>query len=64
MISINERSKRFNFEGGLYDIFQKALKLESEGKSIIHNIEQIDRGYENIDGRLKALGADIERIQL
>lgn len=38
--------------------------LSAEGKSIIHNIEQIDRGYENIDGRLKALGADIERISL
>ena len=36
--------------------------LSAEGKSIIHNIEQIDRGYENIDGRLKAIGADIERI--
>jgi UDP-N-acetylglucosamine 1-carboxyvinyltransferase len=36
--------------------------LSAEGKSTIHNIEQIDRGYENIDGRLKALGADIERI--
>ncbi|CAI9683968.1 UDP-N-acetylglucosamine 1-carboxyvinyltransferase [Elizabethkingia anophelis] len=36
--------------------------LSAEGKSIIHNIEQIDRGYENIDGRLKALGADIQRI--
>lgn len=36
--------------------------LSAEGKSVIHNIEQIDRGYENIDGRLKALGADIERI--
>ena len=36
--------------------------LSAEGKSIIHNIEQIDRGYENFDGRLKALGADIERI--
>ena len=36
--------------------------LSAEGKSIIHNIEQIDRGYENIDGRLRALGADIERI--
>lgn len=36
--------------------------LSAEGKSIIHNIEQIDRGYENIDGRLKMLGADIERI--
>ncbi len=36
--------------------------LSAEGKSIIHNIEQIDRGYENIDGRLKAIGADMERI--
>lgn len=36
--------------------------LSAEGQSIIHNIEQIDRGYENIDSRLKALGADIERI--
>lgn len=36
--------------------------LSAEGKSVIHNIEQIDRGYENIDGRLKALGADIQRI--
>ena len=29
---------------------------------MIHNIEQIDRGYENIDERLRAIGADIERI--
>ena len=36
--------------------------LSAEGKSVIHNIEQIDRGYENIDGRLRALGANIERI--
>lgn len=36
--------------------------LSAEGKSTIHNIEQIDRGYENIDGRLRALGADIVRI--
>ena len=36
--------------------------LSAEGTSTIHNIEQIDRGYENIDGRLKAIGADIERI--
>ena len=36
--------------------------LSAEGTSIIHNIEQIDRGYENIDGRLRAIGADIERI--
>lgn len=36
--------------------------LSAEGKSIIHNIEQIDRGYENIDMRLNNLGADIRRI--
>ncbi|MEG9328799.1 UDP-N-acetylglucosamine 1-carboxyvinyltransferase [Salinimicrobium catena] len=36
--------------------------LSAKGTSIIHNIEQIDRGYENIDERLKAIGARIERI--
>lgn len=35
--------------------------LSAEGESIIHNIEQIDRGYQNIDARLNALGAEIER---
>lgn len=38
--------------------------LSAEGKSVIHNIEQIDRGYEDIDGRLRALGADIKRIKI
>ena len=37
--------------------------LSAEGKSIIQNIEQIDRGYQNIDGRLRKLGADITRIE-
>jgi len=36
--------------------------LSAKGTSIIHNIEQIDRGYENIDKRLNALGAKIERL--
>ena len=36
--------------------------LSAKGSSTIHNIEQIDRGYENIDERLKALGAKIERL--
>ena len=36
--------------------------LSAEGKSTIHNIEQIDRGYENIDQRLISLGADIQRL--
>lgn len=36
--------------------------LSANGTSVIENIEQIDRGYQNIDKRLKALGAQIERI--
>lgn len=36
--------------------------LSAEGKSVIENIDQIDRGYQDIDGRLNALGADIRRI--
>ena len=36
--------------------------LSAKGTSIIHNIEQIDRGYENIDERLRRLGAKIERL--
>jgi UDP-N-acetylglucosamine 1-carboxyvinyltransferase len=36
--------------------------LSAEGKSIIQNIEQIDRGYQFIDERLRNLGADIKRI--
>ena len=36
--------------------------ISAEGTSTTHTIEQADRGYENIDGRLKAIGADIERI--
>jgi UDP-N-acetylglucosamine 1-carboxyvinyltransferase len=36
--------------------------MSAEGKSLIHNIEQIDRGYQKIDQRLNALGASIKRI--
>jgi len=36
--------------------------LSGRGKSVIDNIEQIDRGYQNIDGRLRAIGADIKRV--
>lgn len=36
--------------------------LSAKGKSVIHNIEQIDRGYQYIDERLRTLGADIKRI--
>ncbi|MFK5879180.1 MAG: UDP-N-acetylglucosamine 1-carboxyvinyltransferase [Flavobacteriaceae bacterium] len=37
--------------------------LSADGVSTIHNIEQIDRGYQNIDERLRAIGAKIERIE-
>jgi len=36
--------------------------MSAEGESLIHNVEQIDRGYQNIDKRLNAIGAMIERI--
>lgn len=36
--------------------------MAAEGTSTIHNIDQIDRGYQNIDKRLNAIGAKIERI--
>jgi UDP-N-acetylglucosamine 1-carboxyvinyltransferase len=36
--------------------------LSAQGQSTIYNIEQIERGYQHIDERLKALGADITRI--
>ncbi len=36
--------------------------LSAEGTSIIDNVEQIDRGYQNIDGRLNAIGAQIRRL--
>jgi UDP-N-acetylglucosamine 1-carboxyvinyltransferase len=36
--------------------------LSAEGKSTIQNIEQIDRGYQFIDKRLQALGAEIKRV--
>ena len=37
--------------------------LSAEGESTIYNVEQIDRGYQNIDTRLQALGANIERLE-
>tara|TARA_B100001971_G_C18228884_1_gene562554 strand:+ start:496 stop:1803 length:1308 start_codon:yes stop_codon:yes gene_type:complete len=36
--------------------------LSADGESTIHNVEQIDRGYQNIDERLNAIGAQITRI--
>ncbi|MDE3234497.1 MAG: UDP-N-acetylglucosamine 1-carboxyvinyltransferase [Bacteroidota bacterium] len=36
--------------------------LSADGKSVIQNIEQIDRGYQYIDERLRSIGADIKRV--
>ena len=36
--------------------------MSADGISRIHNIEQIDRGYQDIEGRLNAIGARITRI--
>jgi UDP-N-acetylglucosamine 1-carboxyvinyltransferase len=38
--------------------------LSAEGQSIIHNVQQIDRGYQDIEQRLQNLGADIKRIEV
>ena len=38
--------------------------LSAKGTSTIHNINQIDRGYQNIDTRLNAIGAEIERVTI
>jgi UDP-N-acetylglucosamine 1-carboxyvinyltransferase len=37
--------------------------LGAEGQSTIHNVGQIERGYERIDERLRKLGADLERLE-
>jgi len=37
--------------------------LAAKGKSKIRNISQIDRGYENVEGKLRSLGAHIERLR-
>jgi UDP-N-acetylglucosamine 1-carboxyvinyltransferase len=43
-------------------VAQLIAALSAKGKSVISNIEQIDRGYQNIDGRLRAIGAAIKRV--
>ncbi len=43
-------------------IVQIIASLIAKGKSTIQGVEEIDRGYENIDGRLRALGANIKRV--
>ena len=66
VIGLNKRNKLRGIEMTSPDIRAGVslliASLSANGKSTIHNIEQIDRGYQNIDTRLKALGADIKRI--
>jgi UDP-N-acetylglucosamine 1-carboxyvinyltransferase len=38
--------------------------LAAPGRSTIHNVQQIERGYERIDERLRGLGAEIERVEV
>ena len=40
-----------------------AAALKAGGKSVIHNIEHIERGYESFTEKLRSLGADIERAE-
>ena len=44
-------------------VAQLIAAMSAKGTSIIHNVDQIDRGYQKIDERLNAIGADIERIE-
>jgi UDP-N-acetylglucosamine 1-carboxyvinyltransferase len=39
-----------------------AAALTADGESVIMNAGQVDRGYEDVDGRLRRLGAQIERV--
>jgi UDP-N-acetylglucosamine 1-carboxyvinyltransferase len=38
--------------------------LAADGRTIIRSVDQIDRGYENIDAKLQALGARIQRVRV
>jgi UDP-N-acetylglucosamine 1-carboxyvinyltransferase len=38
--------------------------LRADGETLIHDVHHIDRGYEDLVGKLRAVGADIERIEL
>jgi len=66
-VLVNGRSRLFGQELVSPDIRAgMALVIAAlcaEGKSVIHNVQQIDRGYERIDERLEALGARIARKQ-
>jgi UDP-N-acetylglucosamine 1-carboxyvinyltransferase len=64
---INGVKKLYGADVGSFDLRGGAslivAGLIAEGKTIIRDIYQVDRGYERIEERLKKLGADIERIK-
>ena len=66
VIGLNRRSQLRGIEMSSPDIRAGVAlliaALSAKGKSIIHNIHQIDRGYQNIDERLRKLGAEIKRL--
>ncbi len=66
VIGLNRRSQLRGIEMTSPDIRAGVAlliaALSARGKSTIRNIHQIDRGYQNIDGRLQALGAEIRRM--
>jgi len=58
---INLRAGRMTSPDIRAGIAMLLAAMSAQGTSTIDNIEQIDRGYEDIEGRLNALGAHIER---
>jgi UDP-N-acetylglucosamine 1-carboxyvinyltransferase len=52
--------KTRDLRSGMLDII---AALAADGRSEIEGVDEVDRGYERIDERLRALGADIERVR-
>ena len=63
---INGPTKLYGTDLGTFDLRGGAAliiaALVAKGKSTIHNIYQVDRGYEKIEERLAAIGANIQRV--
>ena len=64
LVSEVKRSTTLNLNGATVTTIEHLLAaLTAKGTSTIQNIEQIDRGYQYIDERLRKLGADIKRVE-
>lgn len=62
MTVISSFVRKYDFTRYSCGIALLIAAMSADGTSRIHNIEQIDQGYQNIDQRLNALGARITRI--